>query len=324
MITRRNVIRSFSLLAASALARPSVAQTFPSKPIRIIVPAGPGGPADVTARLAAEALSGLAYPAIVENRPGAGGAIGAREAAKAPADGHTLMVANTSTLAILPLTTPNAGYNPATAFEPVAQFWNSHQVVVVPSKLPARTLAEFATLAKSQPGKLNYGHSGIGGFPHLLTELLRARLGIDMVGVAFRSDAEVMTAVLSEAVQVALPSIAVAQPMIAEGRLRALAIASPRRSPLLPDVPTAQEAGVADVDLAAFFGIAAPAGTPRAVIEQLNAACVAHFRRPETLAYLARLGVEPAIGTPAEFHAFLTRTREKWGAAIRDVGFRPH
>src|SRR5262245_17007564 len=189
MLTRRALTFGVGASCAALSSGLIAAQAFPTRPIKVIVPSGPGGPNDIVARLAVDSLSKLGQPVIVENRPGAGGALGAREAAKASPDGHTLLVGNTATLAVLPATSPDAGYDPVTAFAPIAKFWDSYQIIVVPPSLPVKTLPELIASARTNPGRLNYAHAGNGGLPHLAVELFKARAGIDMVGVAYRSDA---------------------------------------------------------------------------------------------------------------------------------------
>jgi tripartite-type tricarboxylate transporter receptor subunit TctC len=321
MLTRRALTLGVGASCLALSGGRIAAQAFPARPIKIIVPSGPGGPNDIVARLAVDILSKLGQPVIVENRPGAGGALGAREAAKATSDGHALLVGNTSTLAVLPFTAPDAGYDPVTAFVPVAKFWDSYQIIVVPPTLSAKTLPEFIASARANPGKLNYAHAGNGGLPHLAVELFKARAAIDIVGVAYRSDAETITAVMSETVQLALPNIAVALPLIREGKLRALGITSPQRTPLAAEIPTVIEAGVADYEVIPFFGLVAPAGTPEPVITRLNAALNAGLATPEAQATLSRLGVVHKSGTAEDFGRFLLGARQKWAAAAKAAGF---
>jgi tripartite-type tricarboxylate transporter receptor subunit TctC len=321
MLTRRALTigsgASFFAFSGSCAA----AQAFPARPIKIIVPSGPGGPNDIVARLAVDILSKLGQPVIVENRPGAGGALGAREAAKASPDGHTLLAASTATLAVLPFTAPDAGYDAVTAFAPVAKFWDSYQIIVVPPTLSAKTLPEFIASARAHAGKLNYAHAGNGGLPHLAVELFKVRAAINIVGVAYRSDAETITAVMSETVQLAIPNIVVALPLIREGKLRALGITSPQRTPLAADIPTVIEGGVADYDVIPFFGLVAPAGTPQPVITRLNEVVNAGLASAEAQSTLSRLGAVHKPGTAQDFAQFLVSARQKWAAAASAAGF---
>ena len=231
-------------ILSTAAATPAAAQTYPDKPIRLIVPGAPGGPTDVPARLATQFLPKLGQPAVIENRPGAGGALGARAAATAPPDGHTLLVANTSVLAVFPAVSASAGYDPTKDFAPVAKFSESFQILVVSPSSPWRSVKDLVETAKANPGKLNYAHTGRGGLPHLTGELFLARTGVDIVGVPYRSGGEAVTAVLSEAVHMTFEGITILLPLIRDGKLRALAVTSRARTPLAPDLPTMMEAGV--------------------------------------------------------------------------------
>ncbi len=257
-------------IGAAALALTTttlLAQNFPDKPIRIIVAAAAGGPTDFPARLASQILAPkLGQPVVVENRPGAGGAIGAREVAKAKPDGYTLLMGNTSTLAVIPAVSASAGYDPVKDFVPIAKITEGFQILVVHPSSPWKTLKEFIDYAKANPGKLNYAHTGGGGLPHLAGEVFMLRSGTKLTGVSYRSGGESNAAVLSQAVHATFENIAILGALIRDGKLRALAVQSAQRTPLLPDVPTMAEAGVAGAEAYTFFGLVAPAGTPAPII----------------------------------------------------------
>jgi tripartite-type tricarboxylate transporter receptor subunit TctC len=317
--SRSRVRISYLAIAAAmtmlAAPMPSRAQNFPSKPIRIIVPSAPGGPTDVPARLAQQILpSRLGQPIVIENRPGAGGATGARAVASATPDGYTLMAGNTSVLAVIPAVSASAGYNPARDFAAVAKISESFQILVVHPSLPVTNVKEFIDYAKANPGKLNYANSGPGGLPHLTAELFKARAGIDIVPISYRSGGEAVTAVLSQAVHVTFESITILLPLIREGKVRALGVTSRTRSPLAPDLPTISEAGVPDYEVLTFNGIMAPAGTPAAIVNRLNAALNEGLKAPETIDMITKLGAVTNPGTPQEFGAFIAREFEKWTA----------
>src|SRR5499433_932004 len=193
------------------------AQTYPSRPIRLFVPSAPGGPTDIPARLLSQILPKLGRPIVIENRPGAGGAIGAKAGATAAPDGYTLLVGNTSVLAVIPAVSASAGYDPVKDYVPVAKVSESFQILVARPSFPAKTLKEFIDYAKANPGKLNYAHTGPGGLPHLTAELFKARTGTDLVGVSYRSGGESVTAVLSGSVQLTFESITILLPLIREG-----------------------------------------------------------------------------------------------------------
>jgi tripartite-type tricarboxylate transporter receptor subunit TctC len=296
------------------------AQSYPSKPIRIVVPASPGGPADAVARLASQFLSKLGQPAIVENRAGAGGALAAREVAGAPPDGHTLLAGNTSTLAVIPATSASAGYDPVKNFVPVAFFWESYQFLVVHPSQPWMSVKQLVDEAKANPGKLTYAHAGPGGLPYLSGELFMARAGVDLVAVPYRSGGELATAVLSQAVQLTIGDAGVMLPLVREGKLRALAVTSRTRTPLFAELPTMIEAGVPDYEVISFSGIVAPAGTPDDIVRKLNAALNEGLQTPEAQAIIARLGVLSWPGSPEDFASFIAAKRQHWEKAAQAIG----
>jgi tripartite-type tricarboxylate transporter receptor subunit TctC len=309
------------MLAALATA-PAHAQAYPDKPIRLIVPGAPGGPTDVPARLATQILPKLGQPAVIENRPGAGGAIGARAVAAAPPDGYTLLVANTSVLAVIPAVSASAGYDPTKSFAPVAKFSESFQILVVHPSSPWRSVKELVDYAKANPGKLNYAHTGAGGLPHLTGELFLARAGVDIVGVPFRSGGEAVTAVLSEAVHMTFEGITILLPLIREGKVRALAVTSRARTSLVPDLPTLIEAGIPDYEVTTFNGFVAPAGTPAGIIDKLNAVINDGLASPEIKDHMVRLGAVVNPGTPQQFGAFMAAELQKWTAVARAANIR--
>jgi tripartite-type tricarboxylate transporter receptor subunit TctC len=288
------------------------AQTYPDRPIRLIVPSAPGGPTDLPARLLSQILPKLGQPVVVENRPGAGGAIGARSVAASAPDGHTLMVGNTSVLAVIPAVSASAGYDPSRQFSPVAKFSESYQILVVHPSVAAKTVGGLIAYAKNNPGKLNYAQTGAGGLPHLAGELFKSAAGVDIVGVPYKSGADSVTGVLGAQVEMTFESITVLLPLIREGRLRPLAITSRTRTPLADDLPTMIEAGVADYEVATFNGVVAPAGTPERVIRLLNAVINEGLRTSEMQASIRNLGAVPTPVSPAEFGAFIAAEERKW------------
>jgi tripartite-type tricarboxylate transporter receptor subunit TctC len=298
-----------------ALNSGTPAQTYPDKPIKIIVPSAAGGPTDVPARLASQILpQRLGQPIVIENRPGAGGAIGAKAVAAAAPDGYTLLAGNTSVFAVIPAVSASAGYDPVKDFAPVAKVSESFQILVARPSFPAKTLKEFIDYAKASPGKLNYAHTGLGGLPHLTAELFKSRTGVDVVGVSYRSGGESVTAVLSDAVHFTFESITILLPLIREGKLRAFGVTSRTRSPLAPELATIAESGVPDYEVLTFNGIVAPARTPEAVVNRLNAAINEGLRTEEMQTSITRLGAVTNPGTPAEFGAFIASQGEKWTA----------
>jgi tripartite-type tricarboxylate transporter receptor subunit TctC len=308
------LISAFVIVPLSVPAR---GQSYPDKPIRLVVPGGAGGPTDVPARLATQMLPNLGQPAVIENRPGAGGAIAARFVATAAPDGYTLLVANTSVLAVIPAVSANAGYDPIMSFAPVAKFSESFQILVVHPSSPWRSLKDLVDEAKANPGKLNYAHTGAGGLPHLTGELFLVRAGVDIVGVPFRSGGESVTAVLSQAVHMTFEGITILLPLIREGKLRALAVTSRSRTSLVPELPTMIEGGVADYEVTTFNGFVVPASTPAAVVAKLNAAINDGLSTPETKDAITRLGALVDPQTPQQFGAFVAAELQKWTAVAR-------
>jgi tripartite-type tricarboxylate transporter receptor subunit TctC len=295
-------------------------QSYPTQPIRIVVSSSPGGPNDTVARLASQILSKLGQPAVVENRAGAGGALAAREVAAAKPDGYTLMVGNTSTMAVIPEMQTKPGYDSLNDFAPIARFWESYQLLVVHSSSSWKTAKDLIAAAKAEPGKITYAHTGPGGSPHLSSELFQARAGIKLVPVPYRSGGELATAVLTQATDTSIGDFAAMLPLIREGRLRALAVTSGARTPLAPEIPTMVEAGVPDYDVTTFFGIVAPAGMPDDIVRLLNTTLNDGLTTPEAQALIQRIGVVSHPGTPQEFAAFIATKRRQWGAAVKAIG----
>ena len=255
---------------------------------------------------------------MVENRPGAAGAIAARAVVAAPPDGYTLLAGNTSVLAVYPSVASSAGYDPTKDFAAVAKVSESYQILVVPPSSPWRSVKELVDYAKANPGKLNYANTGSGGLPHLTAALFMARTGTDLVGVSYRSGGEAVTAVLSEAVQATFESITILLPLIRDGKVRALAITSAQRTPLAPDLPTMMEAGVPDYEVTTFNGIVAPANTPTSIVNRLNAAMnEGHEPRPRWRETIARMGAVSPLGSPEEFARFIAAQNQKWRAVAK-------
>jgi tripartite-type tricarboxylate transporter receptor subunit TctC len=323
MTSRALFFATVTLCIAALAAERAVAQTYPDKPIRIIVPAGPGGPTDLPARLASQILPPkFGQPVVIENRPGVGGVLGARAVIGSPADGYTLMAGNTSVLAVYPSVSSSAGFDPRTAFAPIAKVSESYQILVVHPSSPWKTVKELVDHAKANPGKLNYAHTGAGGLPHLTGELFRSRSGADFVGVPYRSGGEAVSAVLSQAVHLTFESITILLPLIRDGKVRALAITSGKRTPLAPDLPTMVEAGVPDYEVTTFNGLVAPAGTPEAVISKLNAAMNEGLSTPDVKALIAKLGAVSPLGSPADFAKFIADQNVKWQGVAKAANIK--
>ena len=315
-------ILAVSILTAIGWAGSAGAQSFPERPIKLIVPFPPGGGTDTSARLVAQAMSSrLGQSVVVENQSGAGGIIGARQVATANPDGYTLlMIAAANTFGTAPLLY-RLDYDPLRAFVPVAMAAIERQVLVVTPSLPVKTLPELVRYAKANPGKLSYG-SAIGIVPHFLMELFKIKSGADILHVPYRGAAPMITDLLAGQIQMTINAKSALLPSIVAGKLRALAVTSAERWRELPDVPTMVEAGYLDEPYDTLFGLVAPAGTPAPVIDKLNAAVNAGLESPELRASLARLGIEPKVGTPAEFAAIIAADAPRWAEIVRITGIK--
>ena len=304
----------FAFVAAAVLAAvPAQAQNYPNKPIKLIVAAAAGGPTDVPARLASQILSAkLGQPVVVENRPGAGGALGARVVATAPPDGYTLLVGNTSTMAVIPAVSASAGYDPVKDFIPIVRITEGFQILVVAPTSPWKTVKDFVDDSKANPDKISYGHTGPGGLPHLAGELFMLRSGAKLTGVSYRSGGESTTGVLGGAIQATFENIAILRALISEGKVRALGAQNKVRTPLLPDMPTMAELGIQDGEANTFFGLAAPAGTPPEIIKILSDAINEGLATPEMQRTITNLGSEAKPNSPAEFAAYIEAQYKKW------------
>ncbi|HEY4174782.1 MAG TPA: tripartite tricarboxylate transporter substrate binding protein [Rhodopila sp.] len=294
---------------------------YPDKPIRLLVAFPPGGPSDVLARIVGQQLNAeLGQSVVVDNRPGAGGNVAAEIAAKQPADGYTLLVANNSILAANAFLYKRLGFNPLTDFAPITLIGRQPNILVVSPSLGVNSVAELIALAKTKPGQLNFGSSGNGTAAHLAGELFRLKTGIDIVHVAYAGVAPALTDLMSGQIQMMFATSVGAMPFLKSGSLKALAVSSAVRSPALPDLPTMQQAGVADFDATTWHGLVAPAHTPAAVIDRLNAATVQALHQPDVAKRLAGLGVDVVGDTPEAFAAYIKAESIKWGEVIKRAG----
>lgn len=307
----------------SAGAAPAEA-AYPVRPIRVIVPQGPSGTADLLIRMLGERMEtmlGMGF--VVDDKPGASGIAGTDAAKRAPPDGYTLLAASTATQAMTPHVVANLPYDPLQDFVPVINLVYQTKVVLVSSTLGVATLDELVELARRRPGQLNFASTGIGSSSHLDAAQLAELTGIEIAHIPYRGSAQAVSALMANEVQVLVASVTAAQPAVSAGRARALAVLADRRSPLLPDVPTIAEAGLPRLDVQTWIGILAPAGTPRRVVERLNLALNRILRSPETRAWLERQGLEPIGGSPEAFDTELRADLDKWGKVVRRLDLRP-
>lgn len=321
-----NLVALAGLFAALGAASAPTAQAdaYPSRPIKLIVPFPPGGGADFTARTLANAMGPvMGQPIVIENRAGASGMIGAEAAAKAQPDGYTILLVDRGALGINPHLYGLERYDPLKSFAYVGTATTGPYVLVVHASSPAQTITELVKLAKAKPGSLNYGSFGIGSMPHLNLERFNARLGIEMQHVPYKGAAETVSAVVNGEVQVALVSPPSALGFLKDGRLRALVVGADKRIEQLPDVPTLTEAGVpADLLTPTFFALAAPAGTPSAVIVKLHAGLERAVAQPEVASKLATQGLFPAGDTPEALGARVAKDFTDFGALVKSIGLK--
>ena len=307
-----------ALLFFSALA---LAQEFPSKPIRLIVPFPPGGGNDTVARaIAQQASPALGQPIVVDNRPGAGGIVGAEIAAKAPADGYTLFLGGVGSHAVNPNLHSKLPYDPVKDFAPITLLASAPSVLVVNPSLPARSIAEFTAYARANPGKLNFASNGNGSSAQLAAVMYEAAAGVKMVHVPYKGLGPALTDLLSGRVELMFSSIVAIVPHIQAGRLRALAVTGRTRSALLPNVPTIAESGFPGYQAGSWYGILAPAGTPPPIIGRLHDELVKALRSPEVSQRLSAEGAEIVGSTPEEFAAHIAAEKARMGKALRDAG----
>jgi tripartite-type tricarboxylate transporter receptor subunit TctC len=315
---KRLAVAAALLSLAAAGVDAAAAQSYPTQPIKIIVPFSPGGPTDVLSRLVGQRMQAmLSVPVVVENRLGAGGVIGARAVISAEPDGYTLLVGNTATLAIAGAINKKVDYDPASAFVPVARIATSSNVLVINPALPVKTVADLVAHAKGNPGKLSYSSPGVGTPAHLIAEWFKAKAGIDLVHVPYKGGGVSAQDVMTGQVQLTFENPATALPLIRAGSVRALAVTSAARNPQFPDVPTMVESGIADFVTVSFFGLVVRAGTPPDIVTRLNATVNTGLKPADVQEMLAKLSLDVAPETPAEFSASLAKERDKWGAIAR-------
>lgn len=313
----RLIAAALALAATAALPFSTQAAGYPERPINLIVPFSPGGGTDISARLLAVALTEkLAASVVVDNRPGAGGQIAADLVARSPADGYTLLFANSGMLAINPWIY-KLHSDPATAFAPVSLFSDLPFVLVVPTTLPAKNVADLVTLAKAGPGKHTFASSGTGGAPHLSGEIFQQATGVDLMHVPYKGGGPAMTDLMAGRVDMLFASVLETMPYVTAGKLRALAVTGDSRSPAMPDVPTIDEAGVKNAQSGSWTAVLAPAGTPPAVIEKLSQAIRDVANDPAIKTKLESQGAVAHGSTPQQLQALAASERARYGQIIK-------
>ena len=321
MPTRRALLLTAGL--APMLAAPSLAADWPTRPVRLIVPFAPGGSVDITARLLAQALRvPLGQEVVVENRTGGGGTLGAAAVATAPADGYTILWANSAVMTAAPILMPNLSYRPLQDLRPVSLAMRTWHVVLGSPKRPYRHLTELLAAARSKPGELNFGSGGTGSAVHIVAERILADAGVSMVHIPYRGSAQAMTDLTTGRLDMLVETLASGMQQVRAGQAVALAVSAPERITSAPEVPTVAESGLAGFTTSAWFGVVAPAAVPEAVVERLNGAIREALAREELKHRLANLGTDVTVSSPNEFTAFIVQETEITRQVVQRTGIR--
>jgi len=311
------------LLTGSFAGTPALAQQYPTRPIRFIVPFPPGGGNDIVGRIVAQKLAdALGQSVVVDNRGGAGGTLGTDIAAKAPADGHTLLINNIS-LAVNATLFPKLPYDTLKDLAPVTLVGRQPNILVVYPSVPAKSMRELLDLARAKPGQLNYGSGGVGTASHLATELLKLMTKVDMVHIPYKGLGPALTDLMGGRVQLIISTMASALPHLKAGKLRPLAVTTNRRSSFFPEVPTMEEAGVRGYEFSTWYGLLVPAGTPQPITARLNAEMTKILSSDATKEQFRVQGLEATSTSPAEFGSYLRSEVDKWGKVVKASGARP-
>jgi len=315
------------ILVAAALAMapaPILAQEYPVKPVRLVVPFTPGGSTDILGRLVAQKLTeSLGRQVLVDNRPGAGGTIGVEIVAKSPADGYTLVMGHIGTFGVNPTLYPKLPYDAVKDFQPITLFAMIPNVLSVNPSLPARSVKDVIALARAKPGVMNYGSGGNGSAAHLATEYFKLLTRTNIVHIPYRGTAPAITDLLAGNISMIITGVPAQLGHIKSGRLRALGVATSKRLPLFPDLPTIAEAGVKGYEATQWYGVLAPANTPTPVVAKLHAAIVKALQGADVKERLASEAGEPVGNSPEEFHAFIQKEIARWAPVIKASGARP-
>ena len=322
-IFRRHWLQAALLGASLTLVGAAIAQSYPSKPIRLVVPFTPGGVTDTSGRLIAEQLSKrLGQQVVVDNKPGASGNIGTQQVAAAEGDGYTLLLGFDGTLVINPHVFPKTGFDTLKDFAPIGKIGDAVLILVANPSFPAKNLKDLIALSKTQAGGLSYGTSGTGGTPHIAGELLRQRTGANLVHVPYKGGGQALTDVLGGNIPLVYTAIASAIPHVKSGKLLPIAVSSSKRASSMPDVATFIENGVTDFEASSWVGLLAPAKTPRAIVARLNTELTAVLNDPEVKERLNGMGITAAPGTAESFGAELSRDLAKYGPVVKAAGIK--
>jgi tripartite-type tricarboxylate transporter receptor subunit TctC len=314
----RITIAALAGCITGAFALHAAAQTWPVKPVRILVGFPAGGPTDIVSRTLAPRMSdALGQPVLVDNRGGAGGVIATEQVAKAPPDGYTLLMGTIGGIAVAMSLIPNRGYDTLRDFAPITQAVTVTNLLVVHPSVPAKNVKELLAIARARPGKLNYASSGNGTVTHLAGELFKLMGKVDIVHIPFKGGAPALTALLSGEVDMSYENSLVVTPHVKAGKVKALAVTGSKRSQLMPELPTISESGLPGYDASGWYGLFAPAATPKAVIARVSSEAVKALRMPDVVRTLSSQGAEPVGNTPEEFTAFVKSEIEKWARLVK-------
>ena len=321
MSIRTKWLRVIAALALSGTVTQTHAQTFPARPITLVIPFAPGGSTSIVGRGIADKMSELlGEKVVVDNRPGAGGTVGTKAVAKSEPDGYTLVLGYTGTLAIGPSLFKKAGYDPRKDFAPIGMIGNAPNSLVVHPSFPVKTVAELIAYAKANPGKVNFGSAGAGTASHITGEYFARSAGISLVHVPYKGTGPALVDLIGGHIPMAFAPIPASHPNVSAGTLRALAVTSTTRSSLMPDVPTLAEAGLQGFDASLYYGLAAPAGTPRPIVDKLNKALRDALASDEVKRQLAADGTEITPGSPEDYADFIDKDEKKWSQLVKASG----
>jgi tripartite-type tricarboxylate transporter receptor subunit TctC len=318
------IARFVALAAAIAMIGGAQAQDYPTRPITLVVPYAAGGGNDVMARIVGEKMSKtLGQQIVIDNRPGAGGALATRQVAKAAPDGYTLVIGGTGSLAVNPTLQPNVGYDVRKDFAAVGMIGSSAMIVLVHPRIAAKTIPELIALAKKEPGKFTFASAGVGSGIHLGAELFAHMAGVKLVHVPYKGTGPALTDLLGGHVSMYFSSLPSAIGIVKDGKVRALAVTGTARSKIFPDLPTVAEAALPGFEAVLRYGIVAPAGTPRPIVDKLNAALRKALTDPDTVARMARDGTEASPGSPEDYATVIDREERKWSEVVKRSGAKP-
>jgi tripartite-type tricarboxylate transporter receptor subunit TctC len=320
---KRMLCAAAAVLVVQASAPRAQAQAYPDHPVTLIIPFAPGGSTSIVGRVIADKMSEtLGEKIIVDNRPGAGGTVGTRAVAKSAPDGYTIGLGYTGTLAIGPTLYSKAGYDPRKDFAPIGLIGNAPNSLVVHPSFPARTLAEMIAYAKENPGKVNFGSAGAGTASHITGEYFARAAGVTLIHIPYKGTGPALVDLIGGHIPMAFAPIPAAHASVSAGQLRALAVTSPSRTSLLPEIPTIAESGLPGFDAALYYGLIAPAGTPLPIIDKLNKALRVALAADDVKNRLLQDGTEPTPGTPEAYAAFIDQDESKWSAILRSSNIK--